>query len=64
MSDKSAKNLVSLVKAPAKGRDYLRAGVSQALELIDDPLSGIGRGSVVLIKPNITANSIFGSLDG
>lgn len=38
--------------------ESLRNAVRQALDLLDSPLKNIGPGSTVVIKPNITADSI------
>jgi uncharacterized protein (DUF362 family) len=49
---------VTLTKAPPEGPRELRGAVRKSLDLLGDPLSAIGPESMVLIKPNITADAI------
>ena len=49
---------VSIVKTTGVDIDPLRKAVKQAVDLLDSPLAGIGPGSRVVIKPNITAENV------
>ena len=49
---------VSIVKTSGENIDSLRSAVRKALSLLGSPLDPIGPASSVVIKPNITADSI------
>jgi uncharacterized protein (DUF362 family) len=49
---------VAMVKTACNDAVPLRDAVQRALDLLDSPLKGVGPGNCVVIKPNITADSI------
>ena len=52
------KEKVAIVKTAGNDAALLRNAVRQALDLLDSPLKDVGPGKSVVIKPNITADSI------
>ncbi|MHC4707793.1 MAG: DUF362 domain-containing protein [Planctomycetota bacterium] len=49
---------VAIVKTDGNDAAPLRDAVQHALDLLDSPLENVGPGSTVVIKPNITADSV------
>ena len=49
---------VAIVKTAGNDTALLRNAVQNALDLLDSPLKDVGPGDAVVIKPNITADSI------
>jgi uncharacterized protein (DUF362 family) len=49
---------VAIVKTVGNDTDQLRDAVQHSLDLLDSPLKDVGPGDTVVIKPNITADSI------
>jgi uncharacterized protein (DUF362 family) len=52
------KEKVAIVKTAGNDAAQLRDAVQHSLDLLDAPLKGVGPGDTVVIKPNITADSI------
>ena len=49
---------IAIVKTDGNEAALLKKAIQQALDLLDSPLKDVGPGDMVVIKPNITADSI------